>query len=321
MHGERRDAGATRLAASEAERGLDPVAVVGGDRDGEAVERRRERLPRDPGVGRGDGAASLVRGRPRGEPPEERRQQPRLRRVEPPPEQLCAVALRGDALAGRREPASQLDGRDEVVEPRVDARLERGGGPLQDPGRDRRLRLRAEVRELDEVEELVRDGRVDAREAPPGARVEVVRHDGERAARCCGRGEGDAERPRREARDVDVRAGVGAGLVGERRPEASPLVVGERAVGRRADVLDVVGNPVRVVVVQRRRVDAEHDVVHHDPLARSRCAPATRSRCRPGSRPGRWRSARPGRRSGAAASPPQRRAPPTGAELLRVPPP
>ena len=81
-----------------------------------------------------------------------------------------------------------------------------------------------------------------------------------------GRGEGDAERPRREARDVDVRAGVGAGLVGERRPEASPLVVGERAVGRRADVLDVVGNPVRVVVVQRRRVDAEHDVVHHDPL-------------------------------------------------------
>jgi hypothetical protein len=38
-------------------------------------------------------------------------------------------------------------------------------------------------------------------------------------------------------------------------------VVGEGAVGRLADALDVVRGGVEVVVVERRRVDADHDVV------------------------------------------------------------
>ena len=37
-------------------------------------------------------------------------------------------------------------------------------------------------------------------------------------------------------------------------------------VGGAADELDVVGNSVAAVVVQRRRVDAGHDVVDDDPL-------------------------------------------------------
>ena len=109
-------------------------------------------------------------------------------------------------------------------------------------------------------------GGVDARKAPLRARIEVVRHDREGAACRVGSRKGDAERPRHEAGDVDVGARVGPVLVGQRRVESAPLVVGEGTVGGSADELDVVGNSVGVVVVQRRCVDADHDVVDDDPL-------------------------------------------------------
>ena len=130
--------------------------------------------------------------------------------------------------------------------------------------------IRGEVRELHEVEDLVRHGGVDAREAPLSARIEVVGHDRERAAGRVGSREGDAECPRHEARDVQVGARVRPTLVGQRRMESAPLVVVERPVGGSADELDVVGNSVGVVVVQRRRVDAEHDVVDDGPFGRVR---------------------------------------------------
>ena len=103
--------------------------------------------------------------------------------------------------------------------------------------------IRGEVRELHEVKELVRHSGVDARKAPLSARIEVVRHDRKRAAGRGGSREGDTERARHEARDVQVGPGVRPVLIGKRRQEPAPLVVGERTVGGSADELDVVGNP------------------------------------------------------------------------------
>jgi hypothetical protein len=43
--------------------------------------------------------------------------------------------------------------------------------------------------------------------------------------------------------------------------EAAPLVIVDCTVRGESDALDVVGNAVGVVVVERRRVDSDHDVV------------------------------------------------------------
>ena len=81
-------------------------------------------------------------------------------------------------------------------------------------------------------------------------------------------GKRDPERARCEPRDVEIGSGIRTADVFERRVKPAPLVVGERTVGRFADPLDVVGDAVVVVVVERRRVDPEHDVVHDDALRR-----------------------------------------------------
>ena len=82
MHGERRDEGAAPRGRTEAERGLDRVAVVAGDGDGEPVERLRERPPRDSRVRGGDDVARVAGGGLRSEAPEERGQEPGLLLVE-----------------------------------------------------------------------------------------------------------------------------------------------------------------------------------------------------------------------------------------------
>ena len=108
----------------------------------------------------------------------------------------------------------------------------------------------------------MRDGPVDAPETLRRAWIERVRNGNEGAALRVRRREGDAEVPRREARDVEVRAPIGTGGIREdAREPAPPFEVGDRRVRGLGDALDVVRDVVSVVVVQRRCVDAEHHVV------------------------------------------------------------
>ncbi len=245
---------------------LEPVAVLARHPGGVAAERAGERPVRDPPVHRRQRRRLALR--VTGDLAEVCREQRRLPLVEPVPEQLCAVALRGDRLPRRGEPVPELQGRDDVLDVREHARLHRGRRPLEHPVVERRLAV--EVRELDEVEELVGDGAVKAAEARRRARVEPVRHGEEAAALGVGRREGDAEVAGCEARDVDVRPRVRAPCVGEDACEAAALVVGKRRVGRGADALDVVGDAVRIVVVQRRGAHPERHVVHHRALRQVR---------------------------------------------------
>ena len=118
-----------------------------------------------------------------------------------------------------------------------------------------------DVRVLHHVEELVGDGGVEAAECLRHARVEAWRDEHEAAALAGLLTEGEAERSRREGVDVDVGLRVRPGRVREGNLEAVLLVVGERDIGGRGDLLDVVGIAVAVVVVQRRSVGPGGDVV------------------------------------------------------------
>jgi hypothetical protein len=111
------------------------------------------------------------------------------------------------------------------------------------------------------VEELVRDHAHETPEADRRAGIEIVRDRDEGAALGPGWREGDPERSRREAGDVEVGARVRTTRIGQDRMEATPLVVGDSPVGGGARPLDVVGNAVAVVVVQRRGVDPADDVM------------------------------------------------------------
>ena len=93
MHGKRCDDSAAMCGGAKAEHGLDHITVVARERDGEPVERLRERPPCDPRIRRGDGAASLSGEGLRGEPLEQRGEEPRLLGVQASPQQLGAVAL------------------------------------------------------------------------------------------------------------------------------------------------------------------------------------------------------------------------------------
>ena len=105
------------------------------------------------------------------------------------------------------------------------------------------------------------DRAVEAAEAPTGARVEPVRDRDEGAAARARRRQCYAEVAGREPRDVEVGSRVRAAGIGGDAREAAALVVLDRAVGGRADALHVVGDAVAVIVVQRRCVAPEHDVV------------------------------------------------------------
>jgi hypothetical protein len=125
VHRERCDDGGACRNRAETERGLDDVAVVARDGDGEPVKRLRERPSRGSRVRGSDDFASVTGGGCRGKASEERRQELRLLSIEAVPEQLGAVALRDDAPTCRREPVAQLERRHKIVELRRDPCLER----------------------------------------------------------------------------------------------------------------------------------------------------------------------------------------------------
>ena len=166
----------------------------------------------------------------------------------------------------RPVPVSKLQRGDEVVEPGVDTALNGGGRPLEHPRRERRIVVCCGVRELRQVEELVRNRPVHASEALQRARVESIRDDHKGAASRARRRERDPENTGGEARDVDVRPRVLATRVGPDRPESSALEVVDRGIRRMPDALHVVRHRVPVVVVERRRADPHpHVVDDHTP--------------------------------------------------------
>ena len=99
------------------------------------------------------------------------------------------------------------------------------------------------------------------------ATIEVRREDDERAV-CAERLRRHvAEEAERQLDEVDVRPGVRACAVRQRQREPSPGVEVDRRVGGGRDLLDVVGDAVAVVVVERGRVRAAGDPVDDDVLA------------------------------------------------------
>ena len=241
----------------------DPRDVVRGHLNGEPVERGAEGALRD-GSERVDELMEPLAGGPSAEARQIRAEQPRVAPVEVVPEALGTVGLSGDAAMRRRIPVPQLQLRDEVVEPGMDAALQGGSRPLEHPGRKRRVLVRCRVRELGQMEELVRDRPVHASEALLRARVEGVRDDGEGTALRARRRKGNSEDAGLEARDVDVRSRIRAARVGPDRPEAAPLEVLDRGVRCVPDALHVVRHRVLVVVVERRRADPDPHVVDDD---------------------------------------------------------
>ena len=182
--------------------------------------------------------------------------------VQPPPGAAVAVlaaeALVVERQVRRAQPPVEVVGRDDVLDRGKDEHRHGDGasfgGPLRQP-------VAGDVRVLHHVEELVGDGGVEAAECLRHARVEAWRDEHEAAALAGLLTEGEAERSRREGVDVDVGLRVRPGRVREGNLEAVLLVVGERDIGGRGDLLDVVGIPVAVVVVQRRSVGPAGDVV------------------------------------------------------------
>ena len=196
-------------------------------------------------------------------PLEQRGDESRVRELEEAPERAGSVRV---VLGQRPARAAHPAGLAQLV--RVVVRLGRGerGERLGRPLRHPRRQL-ADVRLLDDVEELVADGRAQAAERDGLPAVEVRREHDERAVAGCRRREPCSRRGRTGARRGRRPAARRGRLVGERHAEAALRVGVERRVGGRRDLLDVVGHAVRVVVVERRRVRAARDPVDDDVLA------------------------------------------------------
>src|SRR2546423_1939571 len=183
-----------------------------------------------------------------------------VRQVQPPPRAAVAMCA-AEALVVEREPQLEQPALEKVRHREVfnlweDEHRERAGAALGGP---RRQFPADDVRKLNHVEEFVSDrDRKTPQRLLPG--IESGRNEDERSALGC-LGERQSEDTGRQIVDVDVRLGVRSGGIREGQLESVALVVEESGVGGEADLLDVVGVAVAVVVVERRCVRTRGDVM------------------------------------------------------------